>query len=135
MVLLSIGKGILDVAKSLIGVSDKLKAAKQDRKDRIATLFEKVSDCLAAVSSEIRSGKVPHGRCAELEAYGDQLPDLVRNQVPDRADALGNQLKAAHNVEGMAQALSVGQDKEPYLAQIEEASGKFHALSNIMRAS
>lgn len=43
---------------------------------------------------------------------------------------------SAYNVEGVAMNLQQVHDsgeKEPYLAKIEEASGKFQALANLVR--
>jgi hypothetical protein len=125
---------ILGVAKSLLGITDKLQSAEQARKEKIGSLFENISDCLVGVSSEIGSGNVPHGRCNELITYAQELPDLIRADVGDqKADELGQTLHSAYNVEGMAIDLSAATDKEPYLKEIEEASGKFRALANIVR--
>ena len=124
---------ILSVAKSLLGITDKLQSAEQARKERIGRLFENISDCLVSVSSEIRSGKIPHGRCNELITYAQELPDLIRADVGDqKADELGRTLHSAYNVEGMAMSLNDIADKEPYLKEIEEASGKYKALANIV---
>ncbi len=126
---------ILGVAKSLLGLTDKLQAAEQARKEKIASLFEKISDCLVGVSSEIRIGNVPHGRCNELITYAHELPDLIRANVGDqKADELGQTLHSAYNVERMAMDISAVADKESCLKEIEEASGKFRALANIVRA-
>lgn len=132
--MLDIFKTILEVAKSLLGLSDSLKAADSKRKAEMATLFEKISDCLATVSSEIRSGNVPHGKCHELMTYAVELPALIVEEVGvERAKELGETLHSAYNVEGMAMAIGQTADKEPYLQQVEEASGKFRALANLLR--
>ena len=133
---LTLVTSILGVAKSLLGLSDKLRAADESRKARTATLFSSISDCLASISSEIRSGNVPHGRCAELITYAEQLPGLVEADVGhEKATELGRSLHSAYDVEGLAASLDTEADKEPYLQKIEEASGKFRALANIIRAS
>lgn len=125
---------ILGVAKSLLGITDKLQAAEQTRKEKIGNLFENISDCLVGVSSEIRIGNVPHGRCNELITYAQELPGLIRADVGEqKADELGKTLHSAYDVEGMAMDISAAADKEPYLKEIEEASGKFRALANIVR--
>lgn len=132
---ISLVGNILGVVTSLLGFRDKLKAAEQTRRDKIVSLFENISDCLVGVSSEIRSGNIPHGRCRELITYADALPDLIRADVGDQeADQLGQTLHSAYDVEGMATELNTAVDKEPYLREIEEASGKFRALANIVRA-
>lgn len=127
---------ILEVAKSLIGISDKLREADHQQRHDMAALFDNISSCLGVVSSEIRMGKIPHGKCGELETYAQELPGKIRDQIGDtKAKELGALLHSAHKVEGAAMDISDVADKEPYLKEIEEASGKFLALANLMRAS
>jgi len=135
--MIDIFKTILEVARSLLGISDQLRAADQQRRQRMADLFEKISGCLVAVSTEIRTGGVPHGRCAELEHYAQALPALLEKELgPARATELGDMLHSAYNVESVAinlQTFESISEKEPYLAQIEEAAGKFQALANLVQ--
>ena len=130
---------ILDVAKSLLGLSDQLRTADRQRRGDMATLFGSISDCLAAVSTEIRAGGVPHGRCGELAQYAMMLPGLVAPELGDeKANELGETLHSAYNVESVAMGLQEvvdDQEKEPYLAKLEEAGGKFRALANLVRAA
>ena len=128
---------ILEVARSLLGMSDQLRAADRQRRGDMAHLFEQIGGCLIAVSTEIRAGGVPHGRCAELRQYATALPDLVRDELGDaQAQDLGATLLSAYDVERVAMELHQVEhaaQKEPYLAEIEEASGKFRALANLVR--
>lgn len=137
--MLDIFKTILDVAKSLLGLSDQLRAADRQRRQAMADLFEKISGCLVAVSTEIRRGGVPHGRCGELEEYALSLPALLEKELGrDRANELGEMLQSAYNVESVAinlQQLESAGEKEPHLAQIEEAAGKFQALANLVQVA
>ena len=128
-------KNILEVSKSLLGLSSTLAAAEHQRREGMAVLFEKISFGLAKVSSLIRMGKVPHGKCGELETYAKDLPNAIRVELGDRATELGNTLLSAHRVEQIAMDLNElsEEDKEPFLKDIEEASGKFQALANIVR--
>lgn len=50
--MLHIAKKLLDVVTDLFGLSDKLRAAAKDRRERMHALFLSVSDCLAHVSAE-----------------------------------------------------------------------------------
>ena len=135
--MLDIFKTILDVAKSLLGMSDQLRAGERQRRQDMADLFQKISGCLVAVSTEIRTGGVPHGRCAELEQYAHALPSLVEAELGSaRADELGQTLHSAYNVESVAMNLQRVHDtgeRERHLAQIDEAAGKFQALANLVR--
>ena len=136
--MIDIFKTILDVAGSLLGVADKLRGAERQRRADMATLSESISDCLAAVATEIRAGGVPHGRCGELDEYARALPALIADEVGElRARELGDTLRSAYNVESVAMNLQRPADtteKARQLAQIEEAGGKFRALANLLRA-
>jgi hypothetical protein len=132
---LDVAKGILDVVKSLFGLSDQLRASNRQRREDMAKLFESISDCLAATSAEIRAGQVPHGRCGELITYAEALPAAIAKEAGEaRAKDLGNRLHSAYGVEQLAIELTNVPDKEPHLAVLEEASGKFKALGNLVRA-
>lgn len=65
--MLDIFKTILDVAKSLLRISDQLRNAEKDRRKDMAQLFEQISDCLVTVSMEIRTGGIPHGLSISIE--------------------------------------------------------------------
>ncbi len=131
-------KTILDVSKSLLGLKDQLRTADKERRGDMSQLFTNISDCLTAVSTDIRNGGIPHGRCGELQLYAQELPDKVRKELGDeKAMDLGEMLFHAYNVESVAMnlhQLENASEKEPYLAQIEEASGKFRALANLVKA-
>ena len=75
--MLDIAKAILDAAKALLGLADQLNTAERQQRAEMADLFDKISACLAATSSEIRAGEIPHGRCGELMMYADSLPPLA----------------------------------------------------------
>ncbi len=132
--MIGLAKNILDVAKILLGLSDQLRAAEKQRRLEMANLFESISSCLANVSGEIRVGNIPHGSCSELITYSEALPGFTDKELGDaKARELAETLRSAYNVEQMAMDLHEKSDKEPYLKEIEEASGKFSALANILR--
>lgn len=43
---MELSKTILEVIKTLLGVSDKLKGAKQERRNKTGALFDNASECL-----------------------------------------------------------------------------------------
>jgi hypothetical protein len=132
--MLDIVKNILDVVKSLLGLSTELKSAERQNRADMAKLFDDISACLAGTSAEIRAGAVPHGRCGELLTYGQNLPALVEGAIGvQKARELGDQLISAYAVERLAYQLANVPDRETHLAALEEASGKFRALANLMR--
>ena len=87
--MLDIAKAILDAAKAILGLADQLKTAERQQRAEMADLFDKISACLAATSSEIRAGEIPHGRCGELMMYADSLPLLAMGALgEEKAKAL-----------------------------------------------
>ncbi len=129
-------RGILGVAKSLFGLLGGLRKARTQRRAAMATLFERISECLVVVSAEIRTGNIPHGKCAEVITYAEELPVVIGEEVgQEKAEELGRVLHSAYSVEGLAQAVNEVADKEPYLREIEEAAGKFRALAHILRVN
>ena len=129
-------KRIHEVAHLLAQESHQLRHAEQQRRIDMGELFERISGCLTAVSSEIRQGRVPHGRCSELFEYAEALPDKIRKELgDDKADQLGRTLLSAHNVELVAAKLHQGLQAERgrCLAEIDQASGKFQALANLVK--
>ena len=127
-------EGIRDVAKGILEIIPKLQSARRDRRLRIAVLMEQVSDCLVEVSAEIRTGRHPHGQCGQLIGFADQLPKMLGGTLGRRrAKALGEQMHSSYNVERLAMRLERIKNKEPYLAKLEEASGKFRAVAQVLR--
>jgi hypothetical protein len=128
-------KDILRTANSLLERSGLLSRAERERRVAMAELFEKISGCLTSVSSEIRAGRVPHGKCSEVLQYALALPDM--KELSDaQAEELGRTLRSAYDAKGAAIGLkdiSNAAEMEPYLKDIDEASGKFQALANLVR--
>lgn len=131
---LTLAKSILSAAGSLLGLMGKIKDAQQDQRDRISDLFLQISDCLGAVSSEVRLGNTPHGKCGELITYSEQLPALIEEQVgKEEAERIGDTLRSAYNVEEMAMEIENAQNRDEVLNHIDQASGRFRALANMMK--
>ena len=68
---------ILSVAKALFSFRGEFQKAKREKRDRIADLFEKISNCVKDVYSELKSDEVPHGKCAEMLTYANQLQSMT----------------------------------------------------------
>jgi hypothetical protein len=103
----------------------------------MAKLFDDISGTLMDVSREIRAGYVPHRKCGLLIGYAEELPDKTRDELgTDNALKYGRMLGSAYNVEQVAMSLqhfSNAAEREPYLKDLEEASGKFQALANLVK--
>ena len=126
---------ILEVAKGVIELIPQLRAARREKRLRVARLMGQISDCLITVSAEIRKGNVPNGQCGQLIGFANQLPRTIQSLTgKKRARQLADQLHAAYNVEMLAVRLEKLKKKEPYLAKLEEAGGKFRAVAQVLQA-
>jgi hypothetical protein len=127
-------KAFLDIAKSLLGLSEQLKAAKRQRREDLAKLFEGISGCLADIATQIGAGDGAHGKCGELLTYAQALPDAIRADVGDaQAAGLGTVLNSALGMRSAVSQLNEAAKKDACLQVIQEASGKFKALANLVR--
>jgi hypothetical protein len=99
----------------------------------MALLFENISDCLAALSSRIRTRDMPaHAECAQLITYARSLPEVIDKEA-GKADAeiLGNSLTSGYDVDRLIAETNTNID-EAVLARLEEASGKFRMLARCL---
>lgn len=134
MDLKNIINNIRTVAQELLGVSEGLRAADKQRRSDMAALFYEISDCLSDVAAEIRLGNEPSGKCGEIMAYSEALPDRISKELGDKKAAeLGDLLRSSYAVEALSLQLFDSPEKESELSKLEEASGKFRALGNIVK--
>jgi len=130
---MTLAVNILGLAKSLLGLVDKLRKVDRERRERIARLFENMRTSLVAASEEIRNGGVPHGLCSELSHHAESLADLIRIEVgSDQAEELEHAMTYVCPDNTMALVFASEQEKSSCLKILDEASGKFRALVNIL---
>ena|ERR1051325_3662560 len=127
---------IVNIARTLFGLKGDLEKARRDRRDRIADYFDAISRTVAEVAASLRQREVPHGKCAEMRTYADQLVETVGDEIgQQKAEPLAEQLKDAHEVELLLSEVYGATDAEEKLAQLEEASGLFKATATSIRAA
>src|SRR5438105_3107126 len=96
-------RNIINVAKALLGLSSTLEKARRERRDGMATLFQRISDCLKSVAAEIEKGNNAPDLCRQMETYAKHLPEAIGKEVgSDRAQELSEQLHSASRVERLA---------------------------------
>src|SRR3954462_8242759 len=118
--MLELLKGLLEVAKALVGLSDGIKTASRERRAGMATLFEQIGVCLTGISNELRSGGASHGKCSELRTYAEALPDAIRREVGDaKANELSGVLDSAYSSRAFAAEVGNVVDKGPYLKALD----------------
>ena len=127
---------ILEVARTLFGLGEKLAKVRTERRARIADFFDAISQTIGKVSESLKQNEVPHGKCAEMATYADLLPETVGDAIgSEKAKELSKRLKDAHEVEALLYDLHNAPDRNQRLAQLDEAVGLFRALANSIRAA
>lgn len=126
---------ILEVAKMLFDLRNRLNKAKKERKQAVADYYNRIADTLEHVVVKLRANEVPHGDCAKILTYAEQLPETIGDLIGDNvAIELSKKLANAHEVELLLYQLDVATDRETQLAQLEKAAGYFEASADSLRA-
>jgi hypothetical protein len=134
--MLDLVKNIVEVARAVLQLATGVSAVTRDRKDRLADLLANISKTLAQASSELKTGATPHGSCAKLLEYSEQLARALNGFVPQqKAEELGDTLRSSYAVESLAISLQNSPDKPANLSALDEAAGKFEAAAELLRAS
>jgi TRAP-type mannitol/chloroaromatic compound transport system substrate-binding protein len=114
---------LVEVVSKLFEVSDSLKQAKGEKRQRIVDYFYKIEECLLHSAEELRQGKVPHGKWGELRVYAWDLPNTIGKEIgEEKANELADLLKA-----------TISNPPDPNdegdIELIETAAGKFRGLA------
>lgn len=133
---MTMATNILNLAKSLLGLVDELRKVDLERREKIAHLFENIRASLLSASDEIGNDRTPHGVCSEIIHYAESLAVLIRAEVGnDHADELEHTLSYVCDGKRLALPIMSEEDKAFCLTVLDEASGKFRALVNILLAA
>jgi hypothetical protein len=131
---LTLMKGVTGLADNLLALFTKTEARRLAKREALASFAEEIARSLATVSASLRNGEVPHGECARIETVAGRLPEALAGAVaPEEADKWRDLLVRSHNVEGMVAELNRTTDIAPYLAEIDQAAGRFSALAMLLR--
>ncbi|WP_073069413.1 hypothetical protein [Phormidesmis priestleyi] len=148
-------KDLLDLAKNLLGLKADLDKSVLERRQRVATYLNNISDCLNQSVKKFREGEVPASLCSEVDEYLYSLFDIVGEEVGEEklerykqilANALvykGRTISAflqGTSLESVADSGSLDvipksklQTVEADLRVLEDAAGRFKALANSMQ--
>ena len=129
-------EAILLVARELFGLRVNLENAKRERRERIAQYLETIATTLSEVATELRLGRVPHGKCAEMGGHADLLHETIGNAIDtERVRELASVLKGAHEVEQIYYELDNARGSDTEIAKLDEAAGLFRALAASVKAA
>ena len=131
-------KTILEVGKSLFGLRAEFEKISRDRRDRLVQYFSDIATLLEEVSALLRTGEYPHGKCAELGALADLMPQTLAGLLPDEdIQTNKDKLRAAHEVELLYSQLDplMSEESQKRLVELDEAAGQFRALVAHLRVT
>lgn len=133
---LTLAANILHLAKSLLGLADTLRKFDREQREGIAQLFENTRESLSAFAEEITNDRLSHGVCEQLLGSAKSLVEFIRTELEyEHADELERFVQYTCNGNALQLVLSSEQNKISSLTMIDEATGKFRALVNILLAS
>ena len=130
---------LLNASKTLLDATSALSQVQQDRRARLADLFEEVGDVLSEIVERKKKNEKSIDLCAELGVFAKMLPEVAENCFPeDKVDDLS---KALHNAQ-QARAMiyyskyphNTNNEYDKYVIQLEQAAGTFRGLAKVLRA-
>jgi len=136
---------LLDLAKSLLGLKADLNKSALERRQRIGSYLDKITDCLEQIIRKFREGTNPYSQCSELDEYLNLLVEIIGKEVgEDQLKRYEDILAGAVAARGGASSaflqdsslsMADGDDKsqESELRVLEDAVGRFKALANSLR--
>lgn len=136
---------LLDLAKSLLGLKADFDKSALERRQRVGSYLDKVTDCLDQIIKKFREGTEPYNQCSELDEYLNSLVEIVGKEVgEDKLRRYEEILASAAYARGQASSAflqdsslsSAGGDnksQEAELRVLEDAVGRFKALANSLR--
>jgi len=121
----------------LVGASAKdLQATSRTRRKEIAQYLDEIYHLLIDAHKVLEQGEIPHGTCAEILQAGERLIKTIGDAVDqDDIAALKEQLSTAYRVEYLLVDISDPHERALTLAELERASGTFHAIARALGAS
>lgn len=124
--LISVSGGIFSLLKTAYDVHRARNAA-QDA--AIALLFTQIADTLDWTVKDFRAGLVPHGACAAMAQYAEELPHVLNSLLPQQEiHRYSKMLLNAHHVERLAISHAAGHLD---LTELEKVSGTFRAIATL----
>lgn len=122
--LVSVSSGLLSLLKIAYDLRRERNAAHDDA---VATLFTNIADTLDWTVKDFRAGQVPHGACAAMAQYAQEMPVVLPTLIPsDDVARYTEMLLNAHHVERLAVSYAAGHLN---LVELEKVAGTFRAAA------
>lgn len=130
---MGIVKDLWDIGQDLLGMSDKFKQAKKEKKEAASKLFSLIGDVLHDTFDKLSHKIYPAGNCQQLLVYGQELYDKTKDIIGDqKARDLSEKIVASHKVEQLYYELENTSLPQQELTSLDEASGFFKATANLI---
>lgn len=121
---------ILQLAREVFGLREKLRGAKREERERLATYFEQIAGTLDDVGVALEAGRSTARECSKLHVYRDLIPAAAEEALGAAAtDTLREGLGSALHV----RLLEVRSEQD--LEELAEAAGTFAGIADYLRAA
>lgn len=126
----------LALARELLNKNSKIEKAPAARKEAIARYYQKISTTLNHAERELRTNQSPHGDCAKMREFAEQLPKAIGDFVGEQtAKELSERLLGAYHVEGLLMDLENLPNREERLRDLGKAAAYFEVAADSLMSS
>jgi hypothetical protein len=136
---------LLSVGQVFSGSLKDYRSWNRSRKEKVATLFDNVANCLIEIASSLREGQQPVLGCAELAVYLEEFEEVVGGSLnEEKTKVLKEFIKQKYGywseipwaqIEfGLIDKNTSKGDLERRARRVDEVIGIFRANANLLRA-
>lgn len=126
--LISVSSGLLSLLHTAYTVHRERNASQDEA---VASLFTHIADTLDWTVKDFRAGHIPHGACAAMAQYAQEMPVVLTSLLPPNDVARYTEmLLNAHHVERLAISHAAGHLD---LTELEKVAGTFRAAAVLAR--
>lgn len=128
--------GLKFLGDKLVSLVPTFLKIKRGNRDRLATYCDSIATCLTEAYQDLESGKIPHGRCQEMERYMFQLKGVLEESLqPADYESLKSALAIAYDVENLDRELPPPNRHGSRYAELDMAAGRFRSVGAKLRAT
>jgi len=126
----------LALARDMLNANPKIEKAPPARRGAIARYYQKISTTLNHAEKELRENQAPHGDCAKIREYAEQLPNAIGDYVGEQtARELSSRLLGASRIDGLLLDLDKIPNREERLRDLGKAAAYFEVAADTLLAS
>lgn len=128
---------LFSIGKELFSLRGDLSKARKERKEKVATYFALIAECIEDTSASLKQDIYPSGKCQELFDYSQQMETAVGDLVgPVKAKDLAARLEEVWEIERLFHELEGSSSvRSQKLAVLDQAAGHFRSTAAYVRVS